>query len=308
MSVTVLLFLCGFLGVAALALLGLVLADRQRRRMAARLARAGRAETRVVPTKGPVRRTRGRWLPMLEQQMALAGLRVSPARLMLPFSVAVLGLYAALLLTPLHPVAGAVLALGLPSLAGRLWLAQVLARYRAGFTAGLPEALDVFARGLRAGRPVADSLAIVVQNAEGPVAREFARCRDALRLGTSLAECLARLNTRVPTPEVGFFAVATALQAETGGNLIETMENLAHQLRERRKLRRKARALSSEARASAAILASLPFAVGLLLVVLNAGYLAPLWNDPRGQVMGLVALLSVGTGIALMVRMGKLDV
>lgn len=83
---------------------------------------------------------------------------------------------------------------------------------------------------------------------------------------------------------------------------------MAAQLRERRKLRKKARALSSEARASALILASLPFAVVLAIGFLNGGYLEPLYADPRGQVMSLVAISSISLGVFMMAQMGKLDV
>ena len=115
----------------------------------------------------------------------------------------------------------------------------------------------VFARGLRAGCPVSSSLAIVFETSKGPLFREFSRCHNEICMGTTLPESLARLEARVPTAEVSFFTLATTLQAETGGNLIETIESLAAQLRERRKLRKKARALSSEARASAVVLAAL---------------------------------------------------
>ena len=86
------------------------------------------------------------------------------------------------------------------------------------------------------------------------------------------------------------------------------MENLAAQLRERRKLKQKARALSSEARASAVILAALPFAVGCVILFLNAGYLEPLVSDPRGRVMLGGGLISILVGILMMMRMGRLDV
>ena len=151
-------------------------------------------------------------------------------------------------------------------------------------------------------------MAIVVDNAKGPILREFTKCRDEMRMGTTLPETLSRLETRIPTPEVSFFSVATSLQSETGGNLIETMEGLANQLRERRKLRRKARALSSEARASAMILAALPFAVALSIGLLNGAYLEPLYTDTRGQIMSLVAITSLAVGVGVMARMGKLDV
>ncbi len=155
---------------------------------------------------------------------------------------------------------------------------------------------------------MSDSLGIVVNTAKGPIQREFARCYDEICMGTTLPKSLARLEMRVPTAEVSFFSVATSLQAETGGNLIETMEGLAGQLRERRKLRKKARALSSEARASAVILASLPFAVALALALLNGAYLEPLYADPRGRLMSAAAVASISLGVFMMIRMGKLDV
>ncbi len=313
MPLMVVMLVAAVLTFTALALGGLIVADRRRRRHQARLMRA-RRETDTRPNAEPRLRKRradpaGRLLTRVERQMAQSGLQIGLSSALMKLSIGVLAIYAgAVLGLGLHPLLAVPLALVVPVMTALLVLRIAKARYRAAFTVGLPEALDVFARGLRAGRPVADSLAIVVENAKGPVAREFARCRDEMRLGNGLAETLDRLSLRLPTSEVSFFAVSTALQSETGGNLIETMESLAAQLRERRKLRRKARALSSEARASALILAALPFAVGVLLAVLNFAYLAPLFSDPRGQVMALLAVVSIGLGILLMVRMGKLDV
>lgn len=315
MSTLVLTLIAGFVLNAGLILYGTILLDRRRRSHLARLFRAS-SQSSQVPLASKKRRSTGRHdgfvgriISGLERQIDQSTLRVSVNELLIQAGFALLGIYA-----------GAVLALGIPPLTA-LPLALLIpvafvviilhfarARYRKAFIAELPEALDIFARGLRAGRPVADSMAIVVENASGPVQREFTRCHDEIRMGNSLAETLDRLSVRLPLPEVNFFAVATALQVETGGNLIETMENLATQLRERRKLRKKARALSSEARASAVILASLPFAVGMILAVLNGSYLEPLYADPRGRVMSAAAIGSIALGIFMMVRMGKLDV
>lgn len=315
MSTVLLLLVAGFLLNAGLILYGVVLLDRRRRQHMARLMRirpqadampqlakhrngAGRSDTAI-----------GRALSGLERMLDQSTLQMGLNQLLLYYAFGLLGLYAgAVLVLGIHPVTAVALAVLVPAaaLTGVLHFAR--ARYAAAFLAELPEALDIFARGLRAGRPVTDSMGIVVENAKGPVQREFIRCHDEIRMGNSLAETLDRLSIRLPLAEVNFFAVATALQAETGGNLIETMENLAAQLRERRKLRRKARALSSEARASAVILASLPFAVSLALAVLNGSYLEPLYADPRGRLMALTAAGSVALGVFMMVRLGKLNV
>lgn len=312
MTTSLILFALAFCGFLALVLTLLVHADRRRRRHVARLRRIkpntdtvlptqSRAQTKKTPQNGIFRQ--------IEQHLAQTNLRVSLTELLVQISLAVLGVYAlSILLLGLSLVLAVALALVAPLAAAALVVRIAKARYRAQFTNQLPEALDIFARGLRAGRPVSSSLGIVVSTTEGPILREFTRCHNEICMGTTLPDSLARLEARIPIPEVSFFAVATALQAETGGNLIETIENLAAQLRERRKLRKKARALTSEARASALILASLPFAVALAIGLLNGAYLEPLYTDSRGRIMSLVAASSIGLGVFMMARMGKLDV
>ncbi|MGV8951358.1 MAG: type II secretion system F family protein [Cypionkella sp.] len=312
MTLSVLLIAALIAAGFALTLGLLVQADRQRRRHLARLRRT-RPEPMQTKTKSArlngEKPTENSLTARLERHLAQTSLRVSLTELLVQNSIGVLGLYALLvLLVGMSPLLALPLALGAPLALTVLVLKIAKARYRAAFTEHLPEALDVFARGLRAGRPVSDSLGIVVATAKGPIQREFSRCYDEICMGTTLPKSLSRLELRIPTAEVSFFSVATSLQAETGGNLIETMENLAGQLRERRKLRKKARALSSEARASAVILASLPFAVGLALAILNGAYLEPLYTDPRGRIMSAIAITSISFGVFMMARMGKLDV
>ncbi|KIN71542.1 type II secretion system F family protein [Sulfitobacter guttiformis] len=310
---TVLIFGTGIALFAGLVLCLVVAADRQRRRHTARLQRVrqGTALT-IAPSVDrakPRKNEKNSLFAHLDAQLAQTNLHVSITELMVQASLGTLGIYAlSVLALGLHPLLAIPVAIAVPLLIVFAAVRIAQAYYRATFTEQLPEALDVFARGLRAGRPVSDSIGIVVETSKGPVHREFTRCHDEICMGETLSNSLARLQARVATPEVSFFAVATSLQAETGGNMIETMENLAGQLRERRKLRKKARALSSEARASALILASLPFAVALAIAVLNGAYLAPLYSDPRGQMMSAVAVTSIGLGVFMMRQMGKLDV
>ncbi|WP_420556647.1 type II secretion system F family protein [Roseovarius sp.] len=297
----------------ALVLWVLVHVDRTRRRLHARLRR-GLAQTRAATLEPPrrgVRMTgdRGGLTARIEALLAQTGLNVAPSDICIQVTIAAVAIYGlAVLYAGMNPVLALGLAVALPVGLAVAVLRHARARYQAAFTERLPEALDIFARGLRAGRPIADSLRIVVETTTGPVQTEFARCHGEICLGTPLPDSLAGLYMRMRTAEIGFFAVATALQADSGGNLVETLENLAEQLRERRKLRKKARALSSEARASAMILAALPFCIALALFVLNGAYLKPLFTDPRGQVMAAGALTSVTLGVYLMARMGRPDV
>lgn len=313
MLVQFLLLGSGLFIFAVLVLCLIISADRQRRRHQARLQRV-RPEAALTSKTGAERISTKKvekhsLFVQVEAQIARTNLRVSLTELLVQLALAVFAIYAlTVLFFGLHPLLALPVAIGTPLLVAAFVLRIVQARYRDAFTADLPEALDVFARGLRAGRPVSDSLGIVVETSKGATQREFSRCHDEICMGETLADSLSRLQARVATPEVSFFSVATSLQAETGGNMIETMENLAIQLRERRKLRKKARALSSEARASALILASLPFVVAFAIAVLNAGYLEPLYADPRGRLMAGIAIGSISLGMFMMRQMGKLDV
>jgi tight adherence protein B len=295
----------------ALVLWMLVHVDRTRRRHQARLQR-GLARPNVQAPKPPRRVIRpegakGGLTARIEALLAQTGLRATPSDIFIQVTIAAVAIYGlAVLFAGINPLLA--LAVAVPAGLAVAVLRHARARYQTTFTEGLPEALDIFARGLRAGRPIAESLRIVVETTTGPVQTEFARTHGEICLGTALPDSLAGLYMRLRTPEIGFFAVATALQADSGGNLVETLENLAEQLRERRKLRKKARALSSEARASAIILAALPFLIALVLFVLNGAYLAPLFTDPRGRVMATVAFTSVTLGIYVMARMGRPDV
>lgn len=308
-----LIFASGLIVFAGLILCLIVGLDRQRRRHKTRLMRFRLGATQIIMTGrdagADVKTEKHSLFVQTEAQLARTTLRVSVTELMVQLALGALGVYAlAVLVLGLHPLLALPLAALVPVLCFMLVLRIAQARYRATFTADLPEALDVFARGLRAGRPVSDSLGILVETSKGPIHREFTRCHDEICMGETLAKSLERLQARVGIPELSFFSVATSLQAETGGNMIETMENLAAQLRERRKLRKKARALSSEARASAVILASLPFAVALAIAFLNGEYLAPLLDDPRGRLMSAAAIVSIGMGVLMMRQMGKFDV
>jgi tight adherence protein B len=313
MTIGMLIFAVGVVFLVGLILSLIVLADRKRRLHQARLRRV-RPDAAHAPVKARKRSIAAKndklgFFTGIERQLAQTSLRTSVAELLVQVSLAVLGIYAvAVLVLGMHPLLALPVAVAAPVMIAVMALRVAKARYRTAFTVGLPEALDVFARGLRAGRPVSDSLSIVVDTAKGPILREFTRCHDEICMGTTLSDSLGRLEQRVPTPEVSFFSVATSLQAETGGNLIETMEGLAGQLRERRKLRKKAHALTSEARASAFILAALPFVVTIAISFMSNGYLEPLYADPRGQVMAVIALGSIALGVFMMMKMGKLDV
>jgi tight adherence protein B len=176
------------------------------------------------------------------------------------------------------------------------------------FTSLFPEAIDLIVRGLKSGLPVPESIKIVGSEMPDPIGVEFRRIGDSFGLGVTLEQALTGAAKRIDTAEFKFFVISLSVQRETGGNLTETLENLAIILRRRKQMRLKIRAMSSEARASAYIIGALPFIMFGLLIWMNPDYAMMLVKDPRGEMMLAAALTSLVGGILVMLKMAKFDI
>jgi len=176
------------------------------------------------------------------------------------------------------------------------------------FLSVFPEAIDTICRGLRSGLPITETIATVGQELPDPIGIEFRRISDSVRMGRSLEESMWDIAPRLDAPEYRFFIIALAIQRETGGNLAETLGNLANLLRKRRQLKLKIRAMSSEARASAMIIGSLPFLMFALLFVVNSEYIMILINDPRGQILLGGGLTWLGMGVLVMKQLINFEI
>jgi tight adherence protein B len=176
------------------------------------------------------------------------------------------------------------------------------------FLASFPEAIDTMCRGLRSGLPVAESIAAVGREMPDPVGIEFHRISDSVRLGKSLEDAMWDVAYRLDTPEFRFLIIAMAIQKETGGNLAETMGNLSDLIRKRRQLRLKIKAMSSEAKASAMIIGSLPFIMFTLLMFVSPNYVSILLHDPRGKMMLGGAGFWMFLGWAIMGKMIRFEI
>jgi tight adherence protein B len=187
--------------------------------------------------------------------------------------------------------------------AALLRLAQ--SRYRNRFLDVFPVALDLVGRAVRAGLPVTEAMAVAANEVADPVGSELRRTLDEARIGVEMVDALQQTADRIRVPDFRFLVVALALQQKTGGSLAETLANLSAVIRARKALRLKARALSAEAKASATVLAILPFVIGILMYVLNPDLASVLFVDPRGRFMIGVAFLSLATGLATMATIVK---
>lgn len=180
-------------------------------------------------------------------------------------------------------------------------------RYQSAYLDELPNAVEAIVRGVRAGMPLNDSIRLVAREVKQPVRSEFMRVLDQQSVGKSMAEAVPVLFDRVPLAEVNFFIVVITVQQQSGGNLSEALSNLAVVLRNRKKMKAKVKAMSSEAKASAMIIGALPvFVIGSVSVV-SPGYLSPLFSTSAGMVCLGVAVGMMLAGAFVMNRMIQFD-
>jgi tight adherence protein B len=165
----------------------------------------------------------------------------------------------------------------------RMLLNSMATRRQQNFTRNFADAVDLIVRGIRSGLPINECFRVVAREFEPPLSEEFRLLVEGQNLGWTIDDLMARGIERLPTAEYKFFSIVIQIQRQTGGNLAETLSNLSGVLRERKKMRDKAQAMASEAKASAMIIGSLPFAVAGILSVVNPDYLMLLFTEKTGN-------------------------
>ncbi len=296
------------------------------RKRAARLSsgKAKQASTRAgTPGAGSLKRSQGRSWGAAEELAKRFLPRQSALRARLDrtgrnitigtFSLTCVGLgllvsSAAWLLGGLSPIlaslAGFIAGVAIP----HMGVGFLGARRKKKFLNILPNAIDLIVRGLKSGLPVTESIAAVGAEMADPVGAEFRRISDSVRFGQQLETAVWETAKRMDTPEFNFFVISMSIQRETGGNLAEALGNLSDILRGRRQMQLKIKAMSSEARASAYILGSMPFIMFAVVYLINPDYAGQLFTDPRGMVMVGAGMTSLMIGIAVMIKMVRFEV
>ena len=244
----------------------------------------------------------------LEMKIAQAGLTWSKGRFFIISAVIGLGLaFGAFVLTGEPYVAGAALfagGIGVPR-----WLLSFLRNRRiAKFIEELPNAMDVIVRGIRAGLPLADCMRVIASETADPLKTEFRTIVEGQAVGISIGDAALKLYERVPVAEANFFGIVIAIQQKSGGNLSEALGNLSRVLRERRKMRGKVKAMSMEAKASAAIIACLPFAVAFFTYLSSPAYISLLWTTEAGKVALAASGCWMMVGVWSMKKMITFDI
>jgi len=205
---------------------------------------------------------------------------------------------------PLSLTVGIAVGAGIPHLV----VGFLIGKRLDNFVVKFPDAIELLVRGLRSGLPVTETLGIVSSEIPGPVGEEFKMVTERIKIGRSMEEALQETADRLAMAEFNFFCITIAIQRETGGNLAETLANLSEVLRKRAQMKLKIRAMSSESKASAYIVGSLPFMVFTMIYMVNPLYLAGFFSDTRLIITGLGGLTWMGIGVFIMAQMVSFEI
>ena len=199
---------------------------------------------------------------------------------------------------------GVFAALGIPHFV----LGYLIKKRLTSFTSNFPDAIELLVRGLKSGLPVGETLGVVANEIPGPVGEEFKLVTEKIKIGKAMEDALQDTADRLGTAEFQFFVITLAIQRETGGNLAETLANLADVLRKRAQMKLKIRAMSSESKASAYIVGSLPFFVFGMVWSVNPEYLGGFFYEPRLIIAGLIGMVWMSIGVFIMAKMVSFEI
>lgn len=164
------------------------------------------------------------------------------------------------------------------------------------FEEKFPEAIDTLARAVRAGHAFTTALELIASEVSEPVAGEFRQLFEEQKFGLPVRDALMNLAERIPLVDVKFFVTAVMLQRETGGNLAEILDNLSYVIRERFKILRQVRVHTAQGRLTMVLLMALPPTIVVVMLVMNPGFIQPLFTDPLGHalIVGGITLQTLG--------------
>jgi tight adherence protein B len=239
------------------------------------------------------------WTAVLRKFISQAGLRVRPGKLVL--TCGVLGALAFEVSDfYYHRVFLSLLAAVLGALSPLAYVALRRGRRMKAFEQQFPDVIDLLTRSVSAGHTFTSGLEIVATDMPNPVAGEFRTTFDEQRFGLPIRDALLGLCERIPLVDVRFFVIALLVQKETGGNLAEILENLAHVIRERFRIAGEVRVRTAQGRLTAIILIAMPIIMLVVLKVINPDYINVLFVDRWGQNMLIAAACLQALGAALL--------
>ena len=242
----------------------------------------------------------GRWIEQSGMKASISGVLL----VALGLGVAVAFVTTLLTRSPWGIPVGVLVGFGLPFLVLNIKRGRRMRSFEEQF----PEALDLIARALKAGHAFATGLKMAADELPEPVGPEFRKTFDEQNFGLPLKDALENLTLRIPILDVRFFATAVLIQRETGGNLSEILENLAHVVRERFKILRQVRVYTAHGRFTGYVLLALPAFLAIALSFISPGHMELLFRERMGQQMLMAALVMQVFGYLWIQKVIKIEV
>lgn len=241
----------------------------------------------------------------LEEKIKQSGMNITIPVFYMASAAAGVGTFVALFLGPqlnsdMMLLANAGISFAAAFGAPRWFLGMKIAGRQKKFVSQFADAIDVIVRGVKSGLPLHECLKMIAKESPQPLGGEFQIVCDAIAMGVDVPQALDKMYQRTPIQEVNFFNIVLNIQQKAGGNLSEALGNLSTVLRSRKLLREKIKALSSEAKASAMIIGSLPIIVMLLVYFTTPDYIMSLFVTDLGHLILLIAAALMGIGIYIM--------
>jgi tight adherence protein B len=246
----------------------------------------------------------GSWLAALIEQ---AGVRTTPSSIIgMTVAAAIGAAFVAAMFTPAWYAR-----VGAGALAGAFpvaFLSFHRSKRMRAFEEQFPEALDLLSRALRAGHAFQSAMGMVADELKQPVGPEFKKTFDQQNFGLPLRDALVQMSERVPILDVRFFVTSVLIQRDTGGNLSEILDNLAHVVRERFKVKRQVRVHTAHGRFTAFVLLSLPPALAIMLRFINPEHMELLFTDKMGQTMLITVMIMQVIGFIWIRKVIRIEV
>jgi tight adherence protein B len=176
------------------------------------------------------------------------------------------------------------------------------------FTVHFPDALEMFARSLRAGHSFSGAIELVAEEMPDPVGPEFRKVFDEQSLGIPLRQALFGMTDRIDSLDVKFLVTAILIHRDTGGNLAEIIDKISYVIRERFRIQGQLKTFTAQARLTGIIIGLLPVVAALLIGFLNPRYMRPLWEEPIGKYMLVSAFILQVLGILVIRKIIRIKI
>jgi tight adherence protein B len=236
-----------------------------------------------------------------------SGVATTPSAIMIACLLAAIVMGVAALVFFWQPLV-AVIAAIVGSVLPILWLRHKRTARTKRFEEQFPEALDLLSRAIRAGHAFQTAMGMVADELPAPVGIEFKKSFEQQNFGLPLREVLDQMAERVPLLDVKFFVTAVTIQRETGGNLAEILDNLAHVVRERFKILRQVRVHTAHGRFTGYVLLALPASLAVALSFINPEHMKLLFEERMGQMMIAGAIVMQAIGYVWIRKVIKIEV